>query len=361
MERNYLSRPEDVELIEGAAEGLRRFEELGWGRIVVTNQSGVNRGYFSRETVDAVHERLRNLLAQSGASIDGIYICPHAPEEGCDCRKPATALLRQAAAELNFDPARSVFIGDKACDVELGRKLGGVTILVRTGYGEEELRTKGVSADYVVHDLKEAAEITMKLDDEPKSAGFFRAHMIESIAARQRALAECEASVAEAAGAIARGLSSGGKLLLCGNGGSAADAQHIAGELVSVLSKDFPRQALAAIALTANPSILTAIANDFGFGGVFERQVEALGRAGDVLLAISTSGNSENVVRALEAARARGMQTIAMTGSAGGKAAELAQVAIRVPSSNVQQVQEVHMSIGHILCAVVERLIKPNV
>lgn len=163
VERNYLSRPEDVELVEGAAEGLRHFEELGWGSIVVTNQSGVNRGYFSREAVDAVHERMLALLAESGAKIDAIYVCPHRPDEGCDCRKPQTALVLRAAADWDFDPARCLFIGDKACDVELGRALGGTTMLVRTGYGEEELRRKNVSADYVVRDLKEAAEVAKLL------------------------------------------------------------------------------------------------------------------------------------------------------------------------------------------------------
>ncbi|HWF09757.1 MAG TPA: HAD family hydrolase [Bryobacteraceae bacterium] len=163
VERNYLSRPEDVELIEGAAEGLRLFEESGWGRIVVTNQSGVNRGYFSREAVDAVDERMRALLAASGAKIDAIYVCPHRPDEGCDCRKPQTALLLGAAAEWDFDPARCLFVGDKACDVELGRNLGGVTMLVRTGYGEEALRAASVSPDYVVRDLKEAAEVAKLL------------------------------------------------------------------------------------------------------------------------------------------------------------------------------------------------------
>lgn len=191
-------------------------------------------------------------------------------------------------------------------------------------------------------------------------ACLFRAHMRESIATKERLTAECESAVLAAADVIAESLRSGGKLLLCGNGGSAADAQHIAAELVSVLSRDFPRQALSAIALTTDSSILSAIANDFGFGGVFERQVEALGRPGDVLIAITTSGNSENVVRALRAARERGMAAVAMTGAAISKASDLADVAIRVPSGTVQHIQESHITIGHILCAIVERKLISN-
>jgi D-glycero-D-manno-heptose 1,7-bisphosphate phosphatase len=163
VERNYIARPDDVELIEGAVEGLTRFHKLGWGRIVVTNQSGVNRGYFNSDAVNAVHQRMKELLAWDGASVDAIYICPHRPEEGCECRKPQTALVLRAAREWGFDPARCIYVGDKASDIELGRRLGGVAILVRTGYGEGELRTKNILPDYVVSNLEEAACIAEQL------------------------------------------------------------------------------------------------------------------------------------------------------------------------------------------------------
>jgi D-sedoheptulose 7-phosphate isomerase len=187
------------------------------------------------------------------------------------------------------------------------------------------------------------------------AAQLLRTHLRESIATKQRVLETCEGPILAAAAAIASSLRRGGKLLLCGNGGSAADCQHIAGELVSVLTQDFPRPALAAIALTTDSSILTANANDFGYGGVFERQVQALGRQGDVLLGISTSGNSENVLRAMSCCRALGMRGIALTGATGGKLAAAADLAICVPDTNVQHIQEAHTTIGHILCAIVER------
>lgn len=163
VERNYISRPDDVELIGGAAEGLRRFEELGWGRIVVTNQSGIKRGYFTPAAVDGVHKRMNELLADQGASVEAIYVCPHRPDEGCDCRKPQTALVARAAAEWNFDPARCIYVGDKASDVALGRALGGITMLVLTGYGETERRNATSSPDYVVRDLREAAGLAAQL------------------------------------------------------------------------------------------------------------------------------------------------------------------------------------------------------
>jgi D-sedoheptulose 7-phosphate isomerase len=150
---------------------------------------------------------------------------------------------------------------------------------------------------------------------------------------------------------------SGGKLLLCGNGGSAADAQHIAAEFVGLLNQNFPRRALGAIALTTDTSVLTANANDFGYETVFERQVEALGRPGDVVMGISTSGNSENVRRAIQYAREHGMRTVAFTGEAGGTIADTAEVVFRAPSKVTQFIQESHIMAGHILCDLVERAV----
>jgi D-sedoheptulose 7-phosphate isomerase len=142
------------------------------------------------------------------------------------------------------------------------------------------------------------------------------------------------------------------KLLLAGNGGSAADAQHIAAELVNRFG--FDRPALGAIALTTDTSILTSISNDSGFKGVFKRQVEALGRAGDVFIALSTSGNSENLLAALETCRSRHIFSIGLAGSTGGKMAELCDICIKVPSDDTPRIQEVHILIGHIICSIAE-------
>ena len=153
-------------------------------------------------------------------------------------------------------------------------------------------------------------------------------------------------------------LRDGRKLLFCGNGGSAADAQHWAGELVSRFYYDRP--GLAAIALTTDSSILTAIGNDYGYDYVFARQVEALGQAGDVLVAISTSGNSPNVLRAADVARARGMQVIAFTGRSGGKLLPMSDICFRMPSDETPRIQEGHEFVGHLLCALIEAGIFPR-
>ncbi len=146
----------------------------------------------------------------------------------------------------------------------------------------------------------------------------------------------------------------GNKLLLCGNGGSAADCQHIATELMVRLSHQIQRPALPAIALTTDTSNLTAGGNDIGFENVFARNVEGLGILGDVLLAISTSGNSPNVIKAVEAAQAKGMKVIGLLGGNGGKLKSLVDLPIVIPSSNTQRIQEGHITIAHIICELVE-------
>ena len=170
--------------------------------------------------------------------------------------------------------------------------------------------------------------------------------------------ATLQASVAAAAQACITSLKAGGKVLLAGNGGSAPDAQHMAGEFVSRFA--FDRPGMAAIALTTDTSILTAIGNDYGYEKLFERQVQALGRAGDVLVAYTTSGRSPNILRALEAARSQGVVTVGFTGNRGGPIVELCDHLLAVPVEDTPKVQEGHLVLGHILCGLVERaMFKP--
>jgi D-sedoheptulose 7-phosphate isomerase len=160
-------------------------------------------------------------------------------------------------------------------------------------------------------------------------------------------------SLIESARVTAEAMQNGHKLLVCGNGGSAADTQHVVAELVVRLTVDRP--ALRAIALTTDSSIFTAIGNDYGFEHIFSRQVEALGQPGDVLLAISTSGNSPNCLRALERARSLGLTTIAFTGNGGGKMAPLADINVVVPATVTMNIQESQLALEHIFCMLVER------
>jgi D-sedoheptulose 7-phosphate isomerase len=170
----------------------------------------------------------------------------------------------------------------------------------------------------------------------------------------------CLDDVIAGAALIVEAFRNGRALLICGNGGSAADAQHLATEFVSALTLDHPRPAMRAIALTTDTSALTAIANDYGADRMFARQVEAIGTPGDVLLAISTSGNSPNILAAARTARASSIGVVALTGATGGALAPLADVAVAVPSTETAHIQECHLAIEQLLALIAERELYPE-
>jgi D-sedoheptulose 7-phosphate isomerase len=185
-----------------------------------------------------------------------------------------------------------------------------------------------------------------------------RRNFLDSISTKQQALETAAPSIARAAEVLAHALSGGARVLCCGNGGSAADAQHFSSELLN--HYEMERPGLPAIALTTDSSTLTSLANDYGYPEVFARQIQALGRPGDVLLAITTSGHSENILRAIAAAHQHGMQVIALCGRDGGGIPALlheGDTEIRVPGSSTARIQEVHLLAIHCLCDLIDKLI----
>jgi D-glycero-D-manno-heptose 1,7-bisphosphate phosphatase len=159
VEKQYLSHPDQLEFIPGSAQALKRLEDRGIGVCVLTNQSAIARGYFDQAQLNKVHERLVKLLANYGVALKGIYYCPHAPDDNCDCRKPMPGMIFRAMADHHFNASHAWVIGDKESDVQMGRAVGAKTILVRTGYGKEfEPFTR---ADYVVDDLSAAVELIL--------------------------------------------------------------------------------------------------------------------------------------------------------------------------------------------------------
>jgi len=183
---------------------------------------------------------------------------------------------------------------------------------------------------FITESLKESSETKLKIEQE------------------------CKEDILKAANILSEVYRNGSKLLLCGNGGSAADCQHIATELMIRLSHHIQRPALPAIALTTDTSNLTAGGNDIGFENVFARNVEGLGNKGDALIAISTSGNSGNVIKAVEMAQKKGMKVIGLLGGDGGKLKSIVDLPVIIPSSNVQRIQEGHITVAHIICELVE-------
>ena len=187
-------------------------------------------------------------------------------------------------------------------------------------------------------------------------------HFAESIQAKQQAAQVLAQPTAQAAELLFNALANDGKFLICGNGGSAADAQHFAAEMTGRFEKE--RMELAAIALTTDTSALTAIGNDYGFDHIFSKQVRALGRAGDVLVGISTSGNSGNVIEAIKAAHQNGMKVIALTGRDGGKIAQMLQegdVLLNVPYPRTARIQEVHILLIHAMCDCIDTMLTEGI
>ena len=160
----YLDDPAGLQFLPGAATGLRMLHASGHPLVVISNQSGVGRGRFTLEALYAVNRRFSAMLAEAGVPLAGLYFCPHRPEEGCDCRKPNTALLHQAAVALGFEPRAAVVIGDKSSDIELGRRVGATTLLVAAAAASEG---KLAHPDYTVRDLVEAARIIEQLGGQP--------------------------------------------------------------------------------------------------------------------------------------------------------------------------------------------------
>lgn len=155
----YVLHPAEMRLIPGAAEGLRRLREIGLGIVVLTNQSPIGRGLLTAKRLDDIHDRLRDLLRDAGADVDGFEVCPHTPEDACDCRKPATGMAERAGRTYGFDPAKAFVVGDHTGDMRLGRAIGARTILVLTGQGAGQRAEAEPFTDHVAPDLRSAAAI----------------------------------------------------------------------------------------------------------------------------------------------------------------------------------------------------------
>jgi len=168
VEKNYLSDPAQIELLPGVIEGLKLLESRGFGTVILTNQSGISRGYFDKRQLENIHRRLRNLLFVEGITIHGIYYCPHSPNDHCSCRKPQPGLVYRAAAELKFDPFESFVIGDKPSDIEMGRRVRATTVLVPCKGYEAEDEIEGAEPDFVARDLVEAATLILQLVQQPR-------------------------------------------------------------------------------------------------------------------------------------------------------------------------------------------------
>jgi D-sedoheptulose 7-phosphate isomerase/D-glycero-D-manno-heptose 1,7-bisphosphate phosphatase len=358
VDSGYVGSVDDVEFIPGSLQAVATLNAAGVPVAVVTNQSGVARGYFDLASVDQVHARIAEGLAEVGGHIDAWFFCPYHPDgvipaftRASADRKPAPGMALAAAAALDLDLRMSWVVGDSEVDVGLAHAVGARPILV----GPHDPRPDALT----LPDLAGAVEVILGGRDvgamplRPR----FPANRYESADAFGRDYAEHLARALDtvdhteldrAAKVINAAHDDGSALFACGNGGSASIANHL--QCDHVKGVRVGTGLLARVqSLSTNVELLSAIANDVGYDAVFEYQLQSQARPGDVLIAISSSGRSPNIVRALEWAGSNGMPTIALTGFDGGPARSLATVSIHVDSRNYGIVEDAHQACMHLL------------
>jgi histidinol-phosphate phosphatase family protein len=360
VDHGYVGSIDQVDLLDGAAEAIAALNAAGIPVAVVTNQAGVARGYYGVEDVRAVHAHLDELLARVGAHVDAWLFCPYHPDGAVEeyarwssDRKPAPGMALAASHRLGLDLTRSWVVGDSECDVELARGVGARAI--RIGDGDDE--------PYVTTVPSLAAAVSLILEDRmtqedgvehpltfPQmrydSAYLFAEHYSRELA---QAMATVDvAAFDRASKVLADAYDRDAAVFVCGNGGSASIANHLQCDHVKGIRMGTDLRTRVT-SLSTNVEIFSAIANDIGYDAVFEFQLESMARPGDVLVAVSSSGRSPNIVRALAWAEAHGMETIAMTGFGGGDARTTAAVSIHVDAQNYGIIEDAHQACMHLL------------
>ncbi len=358
-DRHYIKREDDVVFLPGAIEALRKIRAKGYPIFLVSNQSGVGRGWIADDEFQGVHRRFTSMLTEAGTQFDEIAYCFHAPEANCDCRKPKTGLVPLQFQGQPIDWSRSFVVGDHVPDMGLASALGAKPCLVLTGKGPETQKTELPVTTQIYENLSVFADALPEREGTRRYTDTLKSNLGLSIQAKQQMMERTEdlRVFSEAVAVVVKAYRNGGRLYIAGNGGSAADAQHLAAEFVSKLAR--PRAPLPAEALTVDTSILTAIGNDFSFDEVFSRQIEGKARDTDVFLGITTSGQSRNIVRALEVCRKLKIPSIVLSGRDGGKVKDLADFCIIAAGVETSAIQEVHMVLYHTLCACVEAELFP--
>lgn len=363
VDSGYVGSVDDVVFLPGALEAVAALNAAGLPVAVVTNQAGVARGYFDLAAVEAVHAHIDAALAEVGGHVDQWLYCPYHPEGTVASftraswdRKPAPGMALAAAASLDLDLHASWVVGDADTDVWLAHAVGARPIRV----GGAETRPDVIS----VPDLARAVEVILDGDaallsrrsefplTRYDSADAFGRHYAEQLSWALDTVDQSELD--RAAKIINTAHDDGSTLFACGNGGSASIANHLACDHVKGVRVGTGLLTRVQ-SLSTNIELFSAIANDLGYDAVFEYQLQSQARAGDVLIAISSSGRSPNIIRALEWARANGLTTIALTGFDGEPARSLATVAIHVDTRNYGIIEDAHQACMHLLAQYVRQ------
>jgi histidinol-phosphate phosphatase family protein len=365
VDSGYVGSVDRVEFIDGAIEAIAALNRAGLPVAVVTNQAGVARGLYDLEDVQQVHKHMIAELARGGAHVDLWLFCPYHPDGTVEAfrrassdRKPGPGMALAAAQALDLDLTASWVVGDASCDMGLARAVGARALHV----GPKAFPDPDVTS---FPDL--AAAVRLILDENARQPGTerpsFPAYRFADgatfggayAAELSRALGSVDlAQIALAAEILDEAYDRDRAVFACGNGGSASIANHLQCDHVKGV-RNATDLRTRVFSLSTNMEIFSAIANDHGYDRVFEYQLQSLARPGDVLVAVSSSGRSGNIVRALEWANGHGMRTIALTGFSGGAARELANVSVHVDSGNYGIVEDAHQACMHLLAQYVRQ------
>jgi histidinol-phosphate phosphatase family protein len=361
----YVGSVDRVEFLDGAIEAIAALNQAGLPVAVVTNQAGVARGYFGVEDVHQVHKHMIEEMARQGAHIDLWLFCPYHPDGTVDSfarasadRKPGSGMALAAAEGLGLDLTSSWVVGDSPCDIGLARAVGARPLHVGPVDfpGPDVLSFPGLAAA-VRHILDNNTQSgstvppSFPVRQYPDGGTFGSAYAGEL--AKSFGTIDMT-QVARAADMLNEAYDREASVFACGNGGSASIANHLQCDHVKGVRKgtDLTTRVFS---LSTNIELFSAIANDIGYDAVFEYQLQSMARPGDVLIAVSSSGRSPNIVRVLEWANGHGMHTIALTGFSGGAARELASVSVHVRSDNYGIIEDAHQACMHLLAQYVRQ------
>jgi D,D-heptose 1,7-bisphosphate phosphatase len=362
-DHGYVGSVERVEFIDGAIEAIAALNRAGVPVAVVTNQAGVARGYYGIDDVHQVHRHMTAEMAKRNAHVDLWLFCPYHPDGIVESfarasadRKPGPGMAFAAADALDLDLSSSWVVGDSAADIGLARTIGASPLHVGpVAFPAPDVMSFANLAEavqYIVDDHRLPAARPSFPAWQYLDAGTFGTAYAGELAAAFGTIDM--AHLAKAADVLNDAYGRGASVFACGNGGSASIANHLQCDHVKGV-RTGTELTNRVFSLSTNVELFSAIANDIGYESVFEYQLESLARPGDVLIAISSSGRSPNIVRALEWANDHGMQTIALSGFSGGAASEVASVSVHVRSNNYGIVEDAHQACMHLLAQYVRQ------
>ena len=365
VDHGYVGSVDRVEFVAGAIEAIATLNRAGLPVAVVTNQAGVARGYFGIEDVHQVHKHMIEEMARQGAHVDLWLFCPYHPAGTVESfarasadRKPAPGMALAAANALDLDLASSWMVGDSAADIGLARAVGARALHVGPvdfpGADVASFPDLATAVRHIVDDHTRslpAVRPSFPARKYPDGGSFGSAYAGELA----KAFGTIDmVQVAKAAELLNDAHDRDAAVFACGNGGSASIANHLQCDHVKGV-RNGTDLTTRVFSLSTNVELFSAIANDLGYDAVFEYQLQSLARTGDVLIAVSSSGRSPNIVRALEWANAHGIRTIALTGFSGGAARDLAAVSVHVRSDNYGIIEDAHQACMHLLAQYVRQ------